>query len=537
MCTTISSGSTTPISGSTPRSYIANKDYTYAQCVAAGANPTTTPSTGAQMDTITEVDQSGTIVWEWDFFDHLIQDQYPTEGNYAGAGQTPANYPGKLDIDLPGHPLKDDWLHCNSLDFNQSLDQIVINSVQGEFYVIDHGGTIVAGNPTASIAKAATTAGDFLYRFGDPARYGQGTTPSISGITSSTGTKQLGGAHDIQWIAAGLPGAGDFLIFNNAEYLSQTTPQSYVEEINPYLNSSGVNTGSYVNPPDAGYNTVTSPAVDDKSPMLISKQVVWDWSSQSNLSMMYNDIGGSAQRLPNGNTLICSDVWGYITEVTPANKTVWDYIVPVVAGTGPVLTLGDRLPYDNSIFRAYRYGFDRPHHRRLYAHAGRHDRRPHDGEQSLRRHEQLRGPAALDGGAVLGPDQRLQRLHVLLRAGDHLPDRHAGPRGAYLGHRRRCQTAQRRRRAGLDHRFQRQRSSACRSWTGTATSSGRTPKPARTTICTAISSGSSTPISTSTPRSSWPTRTRPMPSWSPPGPIPPPRLPPAASWIRSSKST
>ena len=70
---------------------------------------------------------------------------------------------------------------------------------------------------------------------------------------------------------------------------------------------------------------------------------------------MQNDIGGSAQRLPNGNTLICSDVWGYVTEVTPANKTVWDYIVPVVAGSGAVQTLGDRLPYANSIFRAFRY--------------------------------------------------------------------------------------------------------------------------------------------------------------------------------------
>ena len=145
-----------------------------------------------------------------------------------------------------------------------------------------------------------------------------------------------------------MPGAGDFLIFNNAEYLSETTPQSYVEEINPYLNSSGVNTGQLRQPARCQLQHGHPAAVDDKSPMLISKQVVWDWSSQSNLSMTENDIGGSAQRLPNGNTLICSDVWGYITEVTPSDKTVWDYIVPVVAGTGPVLTLGDRLPYDNS---------------------------------------------------------------------------------------------------------------------------------------------------------------------------------------------
>ncbi|MCY2990098.1 MAG: hypothetical protein NTY19_19825, partial [Planctomycetota bacterium] len=50
--------------------YIANKDLTYDQLVAAGANPATAPSTGAQMDAIVEVDASGTIVWEWCFFDH-----------------------------------------------------------------------------------------------------------------------------------------------------------------------------------------------------------------------------------------------------------------------------------------------------------------------------------------------------------------------------------------------------------------------------------------------------------------------------------
>ena len=85
--------------------FLANKDETYAQLVAAGANPATTPSTGGQLDAIVEVDSSGNVVWEWDFFDHLVQDQYPTEGNYAGAGKTVANYPGKLNINLTGIPL------------------------------------------------------------------------------------------------------------------------------------------------------------------------------------------------------------------------------------------------------------------------------------------------------------------------------------------------------------------------------------------------------------------------------------------------
>ncbi|MEI6175759.1 MAG: DUF1566 domain-containing protein [Verrucomicrobiota bacterium] len=352
--------------------YIANKDFTQAELIAAGANPATTPSTGGQMDALVEVDSTGTVVWEWCFFDHLVQDYDATKANHVGTGKTIASFPNKLNINLSGHSLKSDWLHCNSVDYNPTLDQIVVNSVQGEFYVIDHGNTFVLGDPTASKAKAATTAGDFLYRFGDPARYNQGglsgnAAPTVSGSVpavledwtqSTTGTKQMGGAHDIQWIPEGLPGAGNFLIFNNAEYLSEHTSQSYVFEINPYLDAGGTTTGSYVNPPEAGYNSVAPLAVTDKSTKLISKQVVWNYSSRSNLTV-FSQIGCSAQRLPNGNTLVCADTEGYIQEVTPAGDCVWDYIVPVTP-SGTVQTIGDRLPMINSIFRAYRYTASHP---------------------------------------------------------------------------------------------------------------------------------------------------------------------------------
>ena len=58
-------------------------------------------------------------------------------------------------------PVQKDWLHCNGIDYNQALDQIAINSVRGEFYVIDHGNTFIAGNPSNSIALTTTAAGDF----------------------------------------------------------------------------------------------------------------------------------------------------------------------------------------------------------------------------------------------------------------------------------------------------------------------------------------------------------------------------------------
>jgi len=337
--------------------YIANKDLTSAQCLAAGCDASQT-YTNPQMDAIVEVNRQGTVIWEWCFFDHVVQDMYsglPTYGIIASS-------PGKINLNIAGNPVKSDWLHCNSLDYNQDLDMIVINSVHGEFYVIDHGNTFVPNLPDSSIALAASSLGDFKYRFGDPAKYNSGNPPSVltNWDKSTTGNKQIGGAHDIQWIKPGLPGAGNFLVFNNAENLFELTPQSYIFEINPYLNSSGTNTGSFVNPPDAGYNIV-SPANSNlmKEKKNISKQVVWIYSSKNNVDF-YSTIGGSAQRLPNGNTLVCSMNDGHFFEVYPGDSSiVWEYINPMTRD-GLKHVKPDNYPTYNGVFRAYRYTSDHP---------------------------------------------------------------------------------------------------------------------------------------------------------------------------------
>jgi hypothetical protein len=346
--------------------YIANKNITKEQALAAGANPANGTYTDAQMDAIVEVDMSGNIVWEWWFFDHVIQDFDATKLNYVGTGKRIADYPGKININMPGKPLKKDILHCNSIDYNETLGHIVINSVHGEFYIIDHDNTFLTGNPSGSIALAATTAGDFLYRFGDPARYNQGDPPSIllDWTASTTGNKQIGGSHDVHWIKPGLPGAGNIQIFNNGEYLFERVSQSYIFEVNPYYNSKKVNTGNYVNPPDAGYYTWIFPNKDAmKQNKLISNQVVWIYNSMSDQNF-FSTIGGSEQRLPNNNTLICSDAYGHLFEVTYGDSTnlpqiIWEYINPVTED-GIKTVISDQYPMYNSVFRAYRYTTSHP---------------------------------------------------------------------------------------------------------------------------------------------------------------------------------
>ena len=337
--------------------FIANKDLTAQQCLSAGCDPSHNYN-GAQMDAIVEVNRAGTVVWEWWFFDHVVQDIDPTKSTYGVI----ANTPGKIDLNIRGNPVKSDWMHCNSLDYNQDLDLIVINSVHGEFYVIDHGNTFISDDPTGSIALAATTAGDFKYRFGDPAKYDQGDPPSVldNWEKATAGNKQLGGSHDIQWIKPGLPGAGNFLVFCNAQNLFELTPQSYIIEINPYLNSSGTVTGSFVNPPDAGYNIVSSPDPNlMKENKNVSKQIVWTYSSKNNTSF-YSTIGSSAQRLPNGNTLVCAMNDGHFFEVAPYDTSiVWEYTNPMTRDGLKKIKV-DNYPTYNGVFRVYRYAADHP---------------------------------------------------------------------------------------------------------------------------------------------------------------------------------
>lgn len=340
--------------------YIANKNIAHDQAIAAGADPEQGPYEGGQMDAVVEVDMQGNVVWEWCFFDHVIQDVDPAKANHVGAGKTIADYPGRIDINLPGRPLKRDWLHCNSMDYNAESGHIVINSVQGELYVIDHDGTFVAGDSQAGIAKAAGPAGDFLYRFGDPARYAQGDPPRVleNWDSATSGHKQMGGSHDAHWIQPGLPGAGHLMVFNNGQYLYQRTPGSSILEINPFLDATGRDTGKYVNPPDAGYRREIYDHDTHNQPRQISNHVVWSYRSV-NSHGFFSHIGSSGQRLPNGNTFICSDTEGHFFEITTKGELAWEYINPVTRD-GAVKVLGDQLPMTNSAFRAYRYAADHP---------------------------------------------------------------------------------------------------------------------------------------------------------------------------------
>jgi len=72
----------------------------------------------------------------------------------------------------------------------------------------------------------------------------------------------------------------------------------------------------------------------------------------------YSPYVSSAQRLPNGNTLITEGALGRVIEVTPELNTVWEFISPYyVNSQGPLDAPPVKLQ-THMLYRAYRIPYE-----------------------------------------------------------------------------------------------------------------------------------------------------------------------------------
>jgi len=271
---------------------IAWETKTRTEAIAAGRNPSHVSTQGMMPDHIIEVhptgSTSGTIVWEWHAWDHLIQDYDASKANYGVV----ANHPELIDVNFQTS-TQTDWMHTNSIDYNPIFDQILISVHNfNEIWVIDHSTTTAqaAGHTGGNSGKG----GDLLYRWGNPQAYRAGTSSN----------EKLYNQHDATWIKPGYPGAGDLLIFNNGAN-RPGSHYSTIDEITPPVNSTGV----YYLTPGSAYGPTSQ---------------TWIYTASPPTSFYASHISG-ATRLSNGDTLICNGETGVFFEVTPAGATVWSY--------------------------------------------------------------------------------------------------------------------------------------------------------------------------------------------------------------------
>lgn len=296
---------------------------TAAEAIAAGRIPSSVEGTEVQPDSLVEIKpmgkSGGEVVWEWRLWDHLIQDFDKEKANYGDV----ASHPERVDINfnvVAGQRANPDWTHFNAVAYNEDLDQVLVSLRNfSEIWILDHSTTTkeAAGHTGGRRGKG----GDVLYRWGNPRAYRAGTPED----------QRLYGQHNAHWIPKGLAGAGHLLIFSNGD-TRPGSKYSSVEEIVLPVNVSG----GYAGGADKKYGP---------------DRPIWSYSAPSPTDFYSVNISG-AQRLPNGNTLICAGAPGIIFEVTPQNKVVWQYNMPAFGGRGG--------PNARQVFRAYRFGPDFP---------------------------------------------------------------------------------------------------------------------------------------------------------------------------------
>jgi len=300
---------------------------TVEEALAAGRDPALLRSGEFWPDHVVQVrperPAGGRIVWEWHVWDHLIQDRDPQRANFGDV----AKHPELVDINadrnrrrlLEGEAREEhrrlaalgytdagesdrardmevsDWLHTNSIDYDAELDQIVLSVRNlGEVWVIDHGTTTeeAAGHSGGRRGRG----GDLLYRWGNPAAYRAGGERD----------QKLFAQHDASWVRES-GGARRLLVFNNG----QGRPggeYSAVDEILLPLDG------------ERRYAREEGKAFGPVEP-------VWSYAG-SPAARFYSSHLSGAQRLPNGNTLVCSGEQGRIFEVDAKGAIVWEYVNP-----------------------------------------------------------------------------------------------------------------------------------------------------------------------------------------------------------------
>lgn len=86
-----------------------------------------------------------------------------------------------------------------------------------------------------------------------------------------------------------------------------------------------------------------------------SKEIVWSYQERLAFNF-FSPYISNAERLFNGNTLICEGNFGRLFEVTPEGELVWEFVNPYFdEGLGHL----SKLPPTNAVFRTFRYTEER----------------------------------------------------------------------------------------------------------------------------------------------------------------------------------
>jgi len=161
-------------------------------------------------------------------------------------------------------------------------------------FELPDGDILTSYRPTSTVIRISRKTGKILWKLG---------SPTIAGQHAPT-----------------LLANGNILIFDNGVHrLDDSMPFSRVIEVNPATN-----------------------------------EIAWKYQDRPAWNF-FSPRMGNAQRLPNGNTLVCESSFGRFFEVTHDGAIVWEYVNPFF---GKPFFAGAPGTEGNLVFRALRYSAD-----------------------------------------------------------------------------------------------------------------------------------------------------------------------------------
>lgn len=260
-------------------------------------------------DTIYEISWEGDILWKWVCSDHF--EEY-------GFREDAKNCLSRNPNMRPCGGGMGDWMHLNAM---APLGPNKWYDAGDERFHPEN--IITGGRETNLIFIISKKTGEIVWKVGP--------------YYDHTPEKALGwiiGQHHSHMIPRGLPGEGNILVYDNGGWAGY----------------GGVHPGS---------PTGIKNALRDYSRVLefdpTTLEIVWQMTPKeagllhpTDSNRFYSPFISSAQRLPNGNTLITEGSGGRIIEVTKEYEIVWEYISPY---WGTLFNM-------NMIYRAYRYPYD-----------------------------------------------------------------------------------------------------------------------------------------------------------------------------------
>jgi len=334
------------------------------EAIQRGRDPRTVGGPGLWPDAVVELrpipPNDAEVVWEWHSWDHLVQDfdlELPNFGAIAAhPGRIDVNgdhrdtppltpeqlaqqeeleeamealgYLGGDDEDVDTEVDEDfqrdgDWLHTNAVDYDEASDLIVLSTPHFcEVWILDHSTTTAEAR--TSRGGRYGHGGDLLWRWGNPRMHGAGTEAD----------QRLFYQHDPRFVR-GTDGELRLTLFNNGGRRPDGNYSTVEELVLPF-------------DPVTGFTNEPGQPCPPSEP-------VWTYEDRDGFFSAF--ISG-AQRLSNGNTLVCSGVSGHVFEVTPDGRVVWDYFNGL-GGDVPPPDHAGKAP-THALFRATRLAWDHP---------------------------------------------------------------------------------------------------------------------------------------------------------------------------------